>query len=567
MEIYGIRKTLAMPPPSVGNSTPAVFQALAHATSKHPDRLAFLGGGATLNIMFHDAVRSGEVTPEARTRFEEMALEIVRYGAVGFGELAAEHFSFREGHPYETAPPDHPLLLLLADIAARNEMTIDLHMEAIARDMPFDSTFQRALDSPHKPSVLHENIEGFERLLDHNKEARIVWLHAGWDNTGFRTFDLMERLLRDHPNLYMNIKLGSGVSGVSPTRPVDELGVLKPEWVALMRLFPDRFMMGLDGGYTSADTDDLRPPRFQVITDILSQLPPDLVHLVAYENAVSIYRLNRPPKPLPTPEPLALTPPPTVTPTPLPTVEPVEGFAPVSVRVTFSEGVDGRAWAFEGSAGYGESDGAVNLTQALNDEIGYLFSREPISSRRFNVSFSFSIGEGSGADGLAFVVSRSIPTGSDVRQAVRGGDFGFGVLDGFAIEFDTWPGEAEDPNLEHVGLDITPSGEALAAQELSFSLRNNGFFDATIVFDSGHAQVYLENLSIGLAQTRVLDYTIPGFVPFDGYFGFVASTGSRNDRHAIYGVVFEGLTTPTPIPTPTPTPTLIPTTSASLSIQ
>ena len=55
-------------------------------------------------------------------------------GAAGFGEMAAEHFS--GGTPYQFAPPDHPLFLLLADIAARHDVPIDQHMNAVPRDGP-----------------------------------------------------------------------------------------------------------------------------------------------------------------------------------------------------------------------------------------------------------------------------------------------------------------------------------------------------------------------------------------------------------------------------------------------
>ena len=33
--------------------------------------------------------------------------------------MTAEHFSMTEKHPYEIAPPDHPLFLRLADLASR----------------------------------------------------------------------------------------------------------------------------------------------------------------------------------------------------------------------------------------------------------------------------------------------------------------------------------------------------------------------------------------------------------------------------------------------------------------
>ena len=54
------------------------------------------------------------------------------------------------------------------------------------------------LKSPPNPPRLHANIAAFERLLAHNPRAKIIWDHAGWDNTGYRTADLCRRLLKDY---------------------------------------------------------------------------------------------------------------------------------------------------------------------------------------------------------------------------------------------------------------------------------------------------------------------------------------------------------------------------------
>ena len=103
--------------------------------------------------------------------FRREAEAIVKAGAVGFGEIAAEHFSSGRGnHPYESTRPDHPLLLALADIAAEHDMPIDLHMEAVPQDMPFPG--RRAGGA--NPENLKENISGLERLLAHNRNARIA---------------------------------------------------------------------------------------------------------------------------------------------------------------------------------------------------------------------------------------------------------------------------------------------------------------------------------------------------------------------------------------------------------
>lgn len=102
-------------------------------------------------------------------RFEQAAEAILRGGAAGFGELAAEHFSSRIGsHPYESAPADHPLFLALADIAARADVPIELHMEAVPRDLPFPNP---ALMGPPNPPAVHETFRPWSDCWSTTQDA------------------------------------------------------------------------------------------------------------------------------------------------------------------------------------------------------------------------------------------------------------------------------------------------------------------------------------------------------------------------------------------------------------
>jgi predicted TIM-barrel fold metal-dependent hydrolase len=217
--------------------------------------------------------------------FEALAHEIVQSGAVGFGELTAEHLSFRQDHPYESAPPDHPLLLRLAEIAARHNMPIDLHMEAVASDMAIPGH----VFSPNNPTTLRSNITAFERLLAHNRNAVIVWAHAGWDNTGGRTVSLIRSLVEKHPNLYMSVKVDR--QSLSENRPV-AAGKIRPEWIDLVRSFPSRFMIGADEHFGVSEQTSRGVGRAKAARLFLDQLPEDLALKVGYENALRIYRLR-----------------------------------------------------------------------------------------------------------------------------------------------------------------------------------------------------------------------------------------------------------------------------------
>jgi predicted TIM-barrel fold metal-dependent hydrolase len=245
---------------------------------KHPGKLAITGGGGSLNAMIMQSVATGEAGPEVQKKFKARAEELLREGVVGFGEMTAEHF---DGFtPYQTAPPDHPLYLLLADLAAEHGVPIDLHMEAVPQDMALPPD----LKSPPNAPRLHANIAAFERFLAHNPRAKVIWAHLGSDFTGFRTVELDRRLLQAHPNLYMEIKTDPEAHGRN--YPLGSDGKIKPEWLKLFTDFPDRFVIGSDQHYPEPKDAD---KRWQQTILLFNQLPADIRKKIGTENVAHIY--------------------------------------------------------------------------------------------------------------------------------------------------------------------------------------------------------------------------------------------------------------------------------------
>lgn len=286
MDRLDVTAAILAPPPIPDDRRRSYGTAeLSKLVRDHPGRFAFTAGGETLNPMIQRTLPQ-QVTPDLRRRFAQEAEAILRAGAAGFGELAVEHFSAQNrggrfaNHPYESAPADHPLFLDLADIAAKAGVPIEIHMEAVPKDMPFPNP---TLAGPPNPPTLRENITAFERLLDHNRAARIVWVHAGWDNTGERTVPLMRALLTQHSNLYMTVKLARG--GDPRSSPLAAEGSLKPAWESLLRDFPDRFVVGSDQFFDDDPVSLERARRF------VDSLPPDLVRAIAMDNVMRIYHL------------------------------------------------------------------------------------------------------------------------------------------------------------------------------------------------------------------------------------------------------------------------------------
>ena len=247
---------------------------------QHADKLAVLAGGGTLNAMIQQSVKTGDSGLEAQRRLRERAEEILRMGGIGFGEMTTEHFV--SDTPYQYAPSDHPLLLLLADISAARNAPIVIHMEAAPQDMAAP-----VLLGPRNPARVRGNVAAFERLLAHNRGARIVWAHFGSDSLGFRTPEMTRRLLRAHSNLFVEIK----TDPLNPRSnyPLDANGRIKPEYLQLFMEFPDRFLIGSDQHYPEPRTP---VQRWQTAVSLFNQLPADVRKKIGTENVASIYPLS-----------------------------------------------------------------------------------------------------------------------------------------------------------------------------------------------------------------------------------------------------------------------------------
>jgi predicted TIM-barrel fold metal-dependent hydrolase len=289
MERAGIATSIVMPQPfddGAQNANKHEYESFLSGVRASGGHIAFLGGGGSLNGMIQRAGREGSVSPELQQAFDAQAEKIVRDGAAGFGEIAVLHLSHFPGHPYEAVPADHPLLLRLADIAARNDLVLDIHMDMLEHDEPLPSD----LSSPPNPPTLQADLPAFERLLEHNPKAKIVLAHCGWDATGQWTTQLSRRLLGAHPNLYMSIKIGQG--GAREHNPLLHEGV-KPDWLALLRDFADRFVIGSDSFYAAPGSSGAGTQvQINGVGALLARLPRELALKVGYENAKRIYRLQ-----------------------------------------------------------------------------------------------------------------------------------------------------------------------------------------------------------------------------------------------------------------------------------
>ena len=292
MDRHGVSKTFIVPPPMPEHMPQNMLydaEEIVSAIKGNP-RFAFLAGGGSLNQMIL-GTNPGNVSESDKKRFRERALKILRAGALGFGEVTAHHLSLPgmgQDHAFSATAPDHPLLLLLADIAAEHDVPIDIHLDAV----PADMVIPERLAAQQNPRNLKENMTAFERLLAHNRKAKFVWSHTGSDPPMRRTVNMVRQLLDKNENLYTSIRIIR--TGPAPAIPLDDTGKLKEDWRQLLSDHRERFFLQSDLFYQIAPPLIGRGPRdsLALVRQLLSQLPDDEARLIAYENARRVYKLK-----------------------------------------------------------------------------------------------------------------------------------------------------------------------------------------------------------------------------------------------------------------------------------
>lgn len=297
MDRFGIAISIVMSPPrprsgKLNYDYPKFRAALA----RHGSRFKFLGGGGTLNPMLHRHTNPATVTEKVRREFANSARRAIDAGGIGFGEMSSLHISLSKGHGYSYVPADHPLLLLLADIAAERDVPLDLHMDAIAVSMRPPSRLARF---PNNPKKFPATLDALDRLLSHNRKARIVWAHGGTDHLGEFSPKRIGTLMDRHSNLFVSLRVAGHKS---PTRNKLISGrKLVPSWRSVLTRHSDRFVIGTDNFYVGPDLKRAGPiagfshanaPKLKTTQLFLSLLPANLARKIASQNAIRIYRLD-----------------------------------------------------------------------------------------------------------------------------------------------------------------------------------------------------------------------------------------------------------------------------------
>jgi predicted TIM-barrel fold metal-dependent hydrolase len=181
----------------------------------------------------------------------------------GIGEILTHHDDLTALTPGEIARPDSIALDPVFDFAAEHDLPVSIHSNIGAVWL-------------HEPVFVAE----LEAMLKKHSKTRFIWCHAG---TSRRIVvpslaSELRRLLGDYRNLWVDLSWVVFENYIAPD------GKLQPDWVDLVKAFPDRFMIGSDVvGHYSKYTAEMR--KYDLLLDAL---PEETARRVGHDNFLSV---------------------------------------------------------------------------------------------------------------------------------------------------------------------------------------------------------------------------------------------------------------------------------------
>jgi glucose/arabinose dehydrogenase len=188
----------------------------------------------------------------------------------------------------------------------------------------------------------------------------------------------------------------------------------------------------------------------------------------------------------------------------------------------------GTGWQVNGNATV--SGSSLVLTTPVANQVGSAFWPTAVATANLHATFDITIGQGTGADGAAFVIGNVAGGARPTSLGVVGGGLGFSGIPGVAVTFDTYK-NGSDPSANFIGVATGGSGDVLAYATTATTgvpaLRSTTHH-VDVLVSSGHLRVSIDG-------TQVIDSTVA--LPASAYLGFSGSTGGLTDRHAVSNVI------------------------------
>lgn len=319
MDTEGIAKMVLAVPPVISltnqryyecgdttDTTTPKWTELEAALAKYPGRFGLLCGGGKLNSMILDATMNRTTISDMSAYVESFKTEARKIatvsGFVGFGEIAALHMCHGQTQQdLMVAMPNHALFKALVDVAAEQSppVPIDLHLDAITADgTKIPQPLPDGVSCSQNTQALNENITELGELVTYakTKGVKIIWSHAGWDQTSYKTYGTIANFLASYPDVVLSINHDTLMYNDYYTANDDNQVLIgsgasttfQGNWLTLIQNYKTQFLVGTDqffnatGHVTFSTTWDIKDAFTNAAkTDLLTQ--------VAACNAYKVY--------------------------------------------------------------------------------------------------------------------------------------------------------------------------------------------------------------------------------------------------------------------------------------
>ena len=187
----------------------------------------------------------------------------------GIGEVFTRHDDLTALTAGDTPRANNEAMTAIYHLAAENDLPVMVHSNITSK-------------RERNPLYLAE----IEEPLRNHPHTRFIWAHAGTSKEIHRhqvqmdfLLPTVSRLLEAYPNLYIDLSW----SVLTPYL-LDDAGKPRPEWVALVERFPERFMLGSDvvGRFSKLGK------KIHSFGPFLDALPEAIAHKVARDNFLAI---------------------------------------------------------------------------------------------------------------------------------------------------------------------------------------------------------------------------------------------------------------------------------------
>jgi predicted TIM-barrel fold metal-dependent hydrolase len=187
----------------------------------------------------------------------------------GIGEVFTRHDDLTALTSGDTPRANNEAMTKIYHLAAENDLPVMLHSNITSK-------------REKNPLYLKE----IEEPLRNHPHTRFIWAHAGTSAEIHRhqtqlpfLLPTLARMLETYPNLFIDLSW----SMLTPYL-LDEQGKPRPEWLALVEKYPERFMLGSDvvGRFNKLGQE------MHIFKPFLDALPENIAQKVARDNFLAI---------------------------------------------------------------------------------------------------------------------------------------------------------------------------------------------------------------------------------------------------------------------------------------